>query len=220
MENAMKRHCEIGILLTALAIGGSAQPSPQNSAPGPWQNFLIPDGETVYDNVNHVTWLADGNLAAMSVPGTLNFRFGLPLCPPLTIEPTESCVNENGSMNYTSALAWVQGMNDANYLGHHDWQLPTSPKRDHSCREKGPYNNFGFDCKKNALSYLYYEELGFTATETAVPIPPNTVGPFSNFQPNFYWSDSTSGNVPDFSFGNGVQSGSTRADFLDVLPMI
>jgi hypothetical protein len=126
----------------------------------------------------------------------------------------------NGSMNYTSALAWVQGMNDANYLGHHDWQLPTSPKRDHSCREKGPYNNFGFDCKKNALSYLYYEELGFTATETAVPIPPNTVGPFSNFQPNFYWSNSTAGNVPDFSFANGVQSGSTQADFLDVLPMI
>jgi hypothetical protein len=228
MEKTMKRKFAIGILLAALTIAGSARLSAQNAAPGPWQTFLIPEGETVYDIVNHVTWLADGNLPAMSVPGTLNFRFGLPLCPDLTIEPTEPCVNLSGSMNYTSAVAWVQGMNDANYLGHNDWQLPTAPSKDTYCSGEGPKpyrESFAFGCKKNALGSLYYEALGLKAPNTAVPIPPNTVGPFSNFQPNLYWSGSGGGGnlsctIANFSFASGAQGGGCGGDFGDVLPMI
>jgi hypothetical protein len=29
-------------------------------------------------------------------------------------------------MNYIAAVAWVAAMNGANYLGHSDWQLPTT----------------------------------------------------------------------------------------------
>jgi hypothetical protein len=227
IEKTITRKFAIGILLAALTIAGSAQPSAQNSAPGPWQTFLIPEGETVYDIVNHVTWLADGNLPAMSVPGSLNFRFGLPLCPDLTIEPAEPCVNLSGSMNYTSAVAWVQGMNDANYLGHHDWQLPTAPSKDRGCSGRGPspYREwFAFGCDKNALGSLYYDELGFMAPATAVPFPPNTVGPFTNLQPNLYWSGSGGGGlgctIANFSFASGAQGGGCGGDFADVLPMI
>jgi len=230
MEGSIRRHCAIGILLAALAFAGSAQLSAQDAIPAHWQRVLIPDGETVYDTVNHVTWLADGNLAAQGVPGTLNFRFGLPVCPDLTKEPTEPCVNPSGSMSYPSAVAWVAGMNAANYLGHDTWQLPTAPHKDSGCSGTGPKpnrNSFAFGCKKNALGFLYYDALGFTAPDTAIPIPPNTVGPFSNFQPNTYWSGSGGGNpsslactIANFNFASGAQGGGCGGDFADVLPMI
>jgi hypothetical protein len=60
-------------LCAGVACIGSARVSAQDSFPGDWQQYLIPYGGTVYDVVNHVTWLADANLAKA-------FRFGLPLC--------------------------------------------------------------------------------------------------------------------------------------------
>jgi hypothetical protein len=116
----MRHTLLIGTLLAALACVGSAQLSAQDAVPVRPHIFLIPDGDTVYDTVNRVTWLADANLPAKRLPDKTNFRFGLPLCPNLRIEPTEPCVNASGSMNYTSALAWVAAMNAANYLGHSD----------------------------------------------------------------------------------------------------
>jgi hypothetical protein len=240
MEKTMKRTFAIGTLVAALTLAGSAQLSAQNSAPGDWQKVLIPYGETVYDVVNNVVWLADFNLAASDDADSAGDqtaddappRFGLPVCPPLTMEPTEPCVNPSGSMNYTSAVKWVQRMNDANYLGHSDWQLPTAPlKEDSHCSSNGPWpyrEGFAFGCDEGALGYLYYTALGFTAPNTAVPIPPNTVGPFSNFQPNLYWSDSGGGGhackdpgpKANFSFASGDHGGGCGGDYADVLPML
>ena len=73
-----------------------------------------PDGLTVYDSANNITWLSDANLAARN-------RFGLPLCNASGIQP---CVTPGGSRNYESAIAWVNAMNAANYLGHTKWQPP------------------------------------------------------------------------------------------------
>jgi hypothetical protein len=219
MEETMRHHCAIGILLAALTFFGSAQLSAQNSAPGDWQKLLIPEGDTVYDVVNNVTWLADANL-----PSDIHVRFGLPLCDG-SETGTTLCMYASGAMNYESATAWIAALNAANYLGHSNWQLPTTPFHDHECPEKGPSGeSFGFGCDSGALGYLYYTALGFQAPNTAVPIPPNRVGPFSNFQPNLYWSQSfaggLSGNIAAFSFASGAQDGSTENDFLDVLPMI
>jgi hypothetical protein len=229
MEEIMRHDFVIGILLATLACAGSAQPSLQDSAPGPWQLFLIPEGRTVYDVVNNVTWLADANLPAKLRRDGGDFRFGLPLCPDPTIEPTEPCVNLSGSMNYTSAVAWVAAMNTANYLGHSDWQLPTAPLNDPNsgCSGTGPApyrEGFAFGCNTGALGFLYYTALGFKAPDTAVPIPPNEVGPFKNFQPNLYWSGSGGGGlgctIANFSFASGAQGGGCGGDFADVLPMI
>jgi hypothetical protein len=205
----MKRHCVIGILLAALTFAGSAQLSAQNL---PWPLALISNGETVYDVVNHVTWLADADLPAQQ-------RFGIPLCDASGAEP---CVNPSGSMNYASATAWVAALNAHSYLGHSNWQLPTTPYADPSCVGKAPAgNNFGFGCQANAMGYLYSKALGFHAPNTAVPIPPNRVGPFRNFQPELYWSDSqNTSNITDFSFATGSQDGGNGDDFLYVLPMI
>src|SRR5580658_1038599 len=225
----MKLHCAIGTLLTALAIANSVQLSAQDSAHDDWHKVLIPYDETVYDVFNNVMWLADANLPAKVERDGTNFRFGLPLCPPLTQTPIESCVNASGSMNYTSAVAWVQGMNDANYLGHSDWQLPTAPLKDADCSSKGPVpyrEGFAFGCDEGALGYLYYDALGFKAPNTAIPIPPDTVGPFIDFQPNLYWSDSDGGGhackdpIANFSFASGARGGGCGGDYADVLPMI
>jgi hypothetical protein len=230
-EKTMNRRIAIVTSVAALTCASAAPLSAQNSAPGDWQQFLSTDGVTVYDSVNYVVWLADANLAGQTLADGEDFRFGLPVCPPLTMEPTEPCVNPSGSMNYTSAVKWVKRMNDRNYLGHSDWQLPTAPLNDPDCSSTGPWpyrEGFAFGCDLGALGYLYYTALGFTAPNTAVPIPPNQVGPFSNLQPNLYWSDSPGGGhackdpgpKANFSFASGDHGGGCGGDYADVLPML
>jgi hypothetical protein len=204
------------LLCAGLGCFGSARLSAQDSAPGYWQIYLIRNGWTVYDVVNQVTWLADANLARA-------FRFGLPLCETSSEVP---CVNTSGSMNYGSATAWVAAMNAANYLGHSNWQLPTTPMTDTTCEGKPGKmgNSFGFGCAGNALGYLYYTALGFKAPNTAVPIPFDIVWPFVNFQPGLYWSNTpgkgSNEGIAVFSFATGAQGGSTPDDYLSLLPMI
>jgi hypothetical protein len=168
---------------------------------------------TVYDAVNNISWLADADLAATN-------RFGLPLC---SGPAGQACVNASGSMRWDAAVAWVAAMNAANYGGHSTWQLPTTPTIDNNCGRKGPSgNSFGFGCTLSALATLY-NGLGLRAPNTAVPIPINTVGPFSNVQPYLYWSQSSgpppSGNYT-FSFATGWQGANTLPNYLYALPMI
>ncbi|MGO9658188.1 MAG: hypothetical protein ACLQVK_20635 [Acidimicrobiales bacterium] len=177
-----------------------------------------PNGLTIYDATTGVTWLADADLAA-------SHRFGLPVCPAAA---GEACVNPAGSMNYQSALAWVEAMRSADYLGHADWQLPTTPNSEPRsrtiCPRIGPKpyrNQFGFNCVDNGLGSLFYTDLGLSAPGTAVPVPPNTVGPFRNFQPYLYWSRTPgAGGHGTFSFGNGFKGANTDYNFLYVLPMV
>jgi hypothetical protein len=243
MEEPVKHRCVIGVLLAALAIPGSARLSAQENGLGNQTVSFIPSGDTVYDVVNHITWLADANLADQTPSGNPTFLFGLKLCdladltdPPV---PPVSCVNPTGSMTYPSAVAWVAGMNayqDPNfshvgYLGHSAWQLPTAPLKDSSptCPGKGPSpyrESFAFGCTEGALGFLYYDALVLTAPNSAIPIPPNKVGPFTNLQPNLYWSGSGGGGnaCPDphanFSFASGAHGGGCGGDYADVLPMI
>jgi uncharacterized protein (TIGR03437 family) len=177
---------------------------------------LSTDGLTVYDATNNITWLADFNLAASS-------RFGLPVCSGSSID-TKTCVNPSGSMRYQATAAWVAAMNTANYLGHNNWQLPTTPAIDNTgCEFVGPHgNSFAFECAAGALGSLYYKALGLKAPNTAVPLTANTVGPFSNLQPYYYWSQTSgnSGGYTTFSFNTGFQDSNTPFNFMYVLPMI
>jgi hypothetical protein len=111
---------------------------------------LSPDGTIVYDTVNNVSWLADADL-----PATI--RFGLPVCNG-SGSGVQKCVNASGSMNYQAATAWIAAMNAANYLGHNNWQLPTTPLVDKTCPKTGPNGgSFGFGCTAGALDSLYNE---------------------------------------------------------------
>src|ERR1039458_3131755 len=124
---------------------------------------LSADGITVYDATNNITWLADFNLPASN-------RFGIPVCTGTNVG-VQTCINPSGSMNYGAAAAWVAAMNAANYLGHSNWQLPTTPLVDNTCGKTGPTdNNFGFGCTAGALDTIY-NNVGLKSPNTAVPRP-------------------------------------------------
>lgn len=175
---------------------------------------LIPsqDGLTVYDTVLHVTWLANANPAA-TVPG----RLGVAKITP------------NGSMDYQTAVEWVAALNAMNggagYLGHNNWQLPATPMVDSSCGAVGPNGgSFGAGCMNSALGSLFYMSLGLQFPNTAVPIPNVAEGPFADFQPYLYWSDTASANSSQgfrtFSFNTGWAGSNVDKHYMYALPMI
>ncbi len=181
-------------------------------APTPASAPLVPaaDGQTIYDPNLKLTWLADGNLAAKETFGILN-------------------INKSGSMDYATAVRWVDAMNKldhgAGYLGHNNWQLPTTPRQDNSCARAGRHGeSFGFHCSGGALGYLYYGSLGLREPDTAVLIPANKVGPFHDFQPYLYWSGSAAADPKQgfvsFSFNTGFQGANVPLNHLYVLAMI
>jgi hypothetical protein len=174
------------------------------------------DGLTVHENVLQVTWLIDANLPAKE-------KFGLP-------------IKASGAMNYPTARKWVAALNASNrgarYLGRTNWTLPATPTTDATCSvRQGPHgNSFGFNCANSAMGSLYYRGLGLRQPNTAVPIPPNAVGPFKNFQPYLY--SSLTGKEKNqrqmrrengkhaFSFNTGWQGGNVSDHIMYVLPMI
>jgi hypothetical protein len=214
MVRSMSRVLVVAAVGVLVGCGNASEPLHPMAS-----EALLPssDGVTVYDTANRVTWLADADLPATNT-------FGLPRCDGSGTQP---CVNASGSMSYQSAVAWVAAMNAAHYLGHADWRLPTTPPTDTTCPKTGPHgNSFGFGCMGNALGSLYYTLLGLTPPNTAVPIPPNTVGYFSDFQPALYWSGTPGGQggnsngYTTFSFNTGFQGANTAGNFLYLLPMI
>ena len=128
-----------------------------------------PTGQTVYDPMTDITWVANANLAATD-------NFGLPLCTsPLT---PALCIAQDGSMTWASSMQFLANMNSAAYLGQKNWQAPTV---DPGCP------GFGCDGTKDPMGNLYYDQLGFSRG-TPVAAPNTAVGPFSNLQPYLYWS--------------------------------
>ena len=201
----MMKFTRIAVLLSALSFSVLAVPNAHAA--------LIPsaDGQTVYDTNLKVTWLANANLAATQTFGVKN-------------------INANGSMNYATAVQWVAAMNALNggigYLGHNNWTLPTTPAIDPSCGSTGPNgNSFGFGCMNSTLGSLFYQSLALQYPNTAVLIPNNAVGPFSNFQPYLYWSGQLDTVNPGlgydtFSFNTGWSGNNVDHHYMYALPMI
>ena len=159
-----------------------------------------PDGQTVYDPIAQITWLADANLAAKQTFGVAG-------------------INPDGSMEHSAAVEWVAAMNKADggrgYLGQTNWQLPETGPPDPSCSMKG---TTGFDCMGSAMGKLFYKQMGFKRGESVVAVPDMKVGAFHNIQPYLYWaceaesaaSTCQTGGPSDgfewnFSFGNGFE---------------
>jgi hypothetical protein len=167
-------------------------------------------GQTVFDSRLNVTWMADANLAAKQTFGVTG-------------------INKTGSMDYATAILWVSAMNaldhGAGYLGHNNWQLPTTPATDASCERTGRHGeSFGFNCSGSALGSLYYVSFGLREPDSVVPAMTNTTGPFRNFQPYLYWSKSPAADPKQgfvsFSFNTGFQGANVWRNHLYVLPMI
>ena len=183
---------------------------------------LIPSADrlTVYDDHLQVRWLANANLAGTSEGVSIASAAGI-----TTITP-------GGSMDYNTALQWVNALNGMNvsgasgYLGHTTWTLPTSPvddgtaPLDFGCTSHGPEGDrFGFGCTFSDMGGLFNlkTSLGLQWPNTAVPIPDTQVGPFHNFQPYLYWS---AAQQHTFSFNTGWAGSNTNNHYMYVLPMV
>jgi hypothetical protein len=190
--------------LCLAAVLGLAAPLTRTARAAP------PDqNSTVYDPTRNVTWLADANLPA-------KLKYGL-------------SINDTGSMDFQTALAWVGELNRHKYLGHGDWMLPTTPTyppdKDDTCSALGPGGgSFGYGCVGSDLGGLYVQVLRLHHPQTAVHIHDSTFGPFANVQPYLYWTDQPAKNASQgfvtFSFETGWAGANVRKHVLYVLPMI
>lgn len=173
-----------------------------------------PAGQTSYDPVAQVTWLADANLAAKQT-------FGV------------SGINPDGSMEHSAAVQWVAAMNKAEqglgYLGQTNWHLPETVWPDPSC-SMGRKGTTGYECTGSPMGELFYKQLGLHQGESAVATPDVKVGPFHNIQPYLYWAcegeTATSACLPNgpadgfewnFAFGNGFQGTNLLVNDLSVI---
>jgi hypothetical protein len=179
-----------------------------------------PGGETIYDPVADVTWLANGDLAATE-------KFGLPA------KNSQGAPNfsPNAGMTHSAAVAWIQAMNKGKgYLGHTNWELPPMPKS--KTNDHCAVGNFGFGCAGSALGELFYNQLHRSQGQLVTPTPDIRVGAFHNIQPYLYWSCegdagqticSTTEPTPaagfgaSFNFGDGFQGSDTEINNLYVM---
>jgi hypothetical protein len=162
-------------------------------------------GQAYYDDVLNITWLTNANLADTN-------DFGV------------AGINANGTMNWAKAQEWIGAMNTANYLGTSTWRLPTIIDTGTSgCN--GAYT--GTDCGYNVdlstgeMAHMFYSTLGNVAYCTTGGSCPQAGygltndGPFSNLQPDLYWSGTTYAPNPSvawyFYFNGGSQDNVSKA---------
>jgi cysteine-rich repeat protein len=121
-------------------------------------NLVDMNDGTVYDKDTQLSWLKDANTA-----GTV--------------------------MNWAQANTWASSLNAGNgFAGLSGWRLPTTAQPDGSCSDHFdpgggfPIQGHAYNCANNEMSHLYYA-LGNTAYG-----PLTKTGPFTNLQPDGYWS--------------------------------
>jgi hypothetical protein len=166
-------------------------------------------GAAYYDTVLDITWIANANLADTN-------DFGV------------TGINANGSMTWDKAVEWIAAMNTAAYLGKSDWRLPAvtdtgSPGCDWS-DYGGTDCSYYPDLSTGEMAHLYYATLGNAGAydtnnnETGCADGPSgcltNTGPFSNLQPDYYWSGTTSAadafEAWFFAFYDGYQAPGNR----------
>ncbi len=204
------------VLFVALACACS-KPHTAATADGSAGGDASDAGQVVYDPNQHVYWLADANLAASSAARSMLGASTLP-------------INPDGTMSYDTAKSWVALLNAYDggngYLGHNNWQLPVTPSQDPSCAVPmgGDGNSFGPSCVGSALGSLYSNLLGLHYPDSAVPAFANTIGPFHNLLPAFYWSSgilNMGSGDQTFTFAIDLQfQNTTKYNYFPVLPMV
>ncbi|MGO9837429.1 MAG: hypothetical protein ACLP1X_24835, partial [Polyangiaceae bacterium] len=80
----------------------------------------------------------------------------------------------------------------------------------------------GFFCTEGGLASLYATTLGLVWPATVTGPVTNSIPPFRNIQPYFYWTGTNIGQAGNttFSFNSGFQGANTLHNFLYIWPMI
>lgn len=142
-------------------------------------------GQVVNDSDLNLTWLADANYAKTSG------------------------YHMNGMMSWDQAQSWVISLNTTNYLGYHDWRLPTTLQPDASCQYQDG-GSAGINCVGSEMGHLFYYELGGVAGQSIISTHTSNYNLFQNLQSNNYWSATdfilNTSNAWYFDFNYGYQS--------------
>jgi hypothetical protein len=178
-------------------------------------------GQAYYDDVLNITWLQNANLA-----DTNTFGVG--------------GINPSGAMTWAKANEWIAAMNTAAYLGVSNWRLPTVNPVDGSAFD---YTNLydgssdrGYNISAlgsaypgstgSEMAHMFYSTLGNSAAYNTsgvdqpcrISLPPyclTSTSPFSNLQPEIYWSGTTyapsTSSAWLFNFGFGGQGGGLKS---------
>jgi hypothetical protein len=176
---------------------------------------ISPDGKTAHDNLLHVTWLLDGNVGKRECSGV-------------------SQVGKGGGMDWNTAWNCIKHLNSGKgYLSHTNWQMPSTPNLDPTCKAIGADgNSFAEDCSRSAYGSLFYLAFARHFGETVARQLGPTIGGFNNLQPTLYWAGNSlqqaSGGKKknpysgynSFSFSNGWQGGNVDHHVMYILPMI
>lgn len=167
------------------------------------------NGQAVYDDDLDITWVADANLAASNT-------FGLPTGESLGQHPDDitgfglnGIIYENGVMNWSGALFFIDAMNEANYLGFSDWRLAITLVPDSTCTNSDGSPNGtsqGLDCTGSEMGHLFYIEFGADRLTSALTTGTQSeLDKFSNIQFG-YWSSTEASGPWVFDFSNGGQA--------------
>ncbi|NND36623.1 MAG: DUF1566 domain-containing protein [Gammaproteobacteria bacterium] len=183
---------------------------------GTWSTTLLPrdlDGnlttaEAYYDTVLNTTWLRDANFAFTS-------QFGLTLSAS-EFDDTPGTVGSTGRMTWFNAIAWIAGMNAANFGGVNQWRLPITKPIDFSTSDDANYSYNGIEdrgynvgapgtgyagnstaSEMSHMSHYTLGNLGYcdpVASSLTYCSPLQTgwgitnTGPFDNIKTSDYWS--------------------------------
>jgi hypothetical protein len=178
-------------------------------------------GQAYYDDVLNITWLTNANLADTN-------DFGV------------AGINANGGMTWDKAQEWIGAMNAANYLGTSTWRLPTvspvdgstfdytvlydgSSDRGYNISAPGSANPGSTGSEMAHMFYNTLSNVGYyntsgspTGCSGSSPYCLTNTGPFSNLQPNVYWSGTTYAPNPSrawyFLFYDGFQFNHYKSD--------
>ena len=196
------------------------------------QAALIPiaGGLGVYDDVNNVTWAADGNLfatqaasysggASAYVAAVIAASGGVIQDTPNRNVPsgiyTLSALDfvtegsSTGALRWWAAKAWVNYLNATNYAGSSLWALPTTVNADTSYGF--PNGGVGNPSQSSSqMAQLFYGGLGQVPGSSITSTQNSSYELFTNLQPALYWSgtDTFAGSrfAWNFTAGNGDQS--------------
>lgn len=165
----------------------------------------------VYDDILDITWLRNTNSAQL----------------------TGYVANYDvlGRMSWEESMGWINYLNGINYLGYHDWRLPsTNPVNGTSYNYSLSYNgstDHGYNnlSRQSELAYMYYVNLNNIAYYDNYGHPSQlgwdtkNAGPFTDFDfsiNSVYWSETICNLRNDaawsFGFYRGYQTVNSNSD--------
>jgi hypothetical protein len=188
-----------------------------------------------YDDVLDITWVADANLANTETFGDLNVREG-------------GLMKFN---SVTTLIGFIAKMNQASYLGFNDWRAPTARPvsgvdwnfgcANNGSSDRGYAGSGGWVDPQgqivSEMGHMYYVNLGnlgrLEPEGGGTPFCTGAViqdgwglansGPFSNLQPEDYWTNiadpTSSSRALQFRFGEGMRDSGLKDNLKFVWPV-